>query len=121
MAAAVQKNRNGLTSVKSELFRTLLNDHDALLKSTQEKVDTVVSTAQASTEHLAADVVVTSLDSASPDFKSMIDDILNDQNLGFGKTTMTAKDVKRFSSLITALYNATMSSDLTGKKNMREL
>lgn len=81
----------------------------------------VVSTAQNSTEYLATGVIVASLDSASPDFKSMIDDILKNQDLGFGKTPMTDKDVKRFSSLITALYNATMSSDLTGKKNMREL
>ncbi len=106
---------------KNLQVRMLLNDHDALLKSTQEKVDAVVSNAKARTEDLVADVVVTSLDSASPDFKSMIDDILKNQDLGFGKTPMTDKDVKRFSSLITALYTATMSPDLAGKKDMREL
>jgi hypothetical protein len=59
MAAAVQKNRNGLTSVKSELVRTLLNDHDALLKSTQEKFDAVKLETNKKTAEAAYDGLVT--------------------------------------------------------------
>ncbi len=53
MAEAVQNNRTSLMGEKNSQVRTLLNDHDQLLKSTQEKVDAVKLSTETNTSELA--------------------------------------------------------------------